>query len=45
MVTYQKFNKRIKSWVKLREVKGKTKIINVKQQNPTKKFKGVSVRK
>lgn len=39
---FQVFNKRIGAWVKMRKyASGKTKILNVKQQLPSKPFKGV----
>lgn len=40
----QSFNNKSNAWVKIKKFPdGKTKIINVKQRNPTKKFKGVKV--
>ena len=45
MVQYQKFNKKIKAWVKFAKVGNKNVILNVKQINPTKKFTGVKIRK
>lgn len=44
MPKYQAYNKRIKAWVKYHFVKGKPRILNVKQKEPTKKFKGIPVR-
>ena len=39
---FQKFNNRTKRWVKYKKnAKGQTTIMNVKQQEPTKPFKGV----
>lgn len=44
MVRLQSFNNRIKAWVIFDFVKGKGfKVLNVKQRNPTVKFKGVKV--
>ena len=45
MVIQQKFNKKIKAWVKFKITKKGTVILNVKQKNPTKKFAGVMVRR
>ncbi len=45
MVISQAFNRRINAWVKFDFVKGKGfRIVNVKQQKPLQKFKGVPVR-
>ena len=41
MVVFQVYNKKIKAYVKMSKVKGKTKILNVKQINPKKPFKGI----
>ncbi len=42
MVIRQAFNNRIKAWVKIKIIKGKgSKILNVKQQNPTVPFANV----
>lgn len=39
---FQKFNNRIGAWVKIKKMaNGKTKILNVKQREPKKPFKGV----
>lgn len=39
---YQKYNKKIDAWVKLEKMpSGQTRIINVKQREPLKPFKGV----
>jgi len=39
---FQVFNKRTNAWVKMRKyANGKTKILNVKQKEPLKPFKGV----
>lgn len=48
MSVVQSFNKRINAWVKYKIVSKKNggkflKVLNVKQQNPTKKFVGVKV--
>lgn len=46
MGIFQSFNPKTKAWVKYKVVTGKgTKILDVKQQNPRVKFKGVTVRK
>ena len=46
MVIEQSFNKKTKAWVKFKVVKGKgARILDVKQQKPMEKFKGVPVRK
>lgn len=43
---FQAFNKRIGAWVKIKKMaNGKTQILNVKQKEPTKPFKGISKRK
>lgn len=40
---FQVYNKRINAWVKMRKfASGKTKILNVKQQEPKKPFKGIT---
>lgn len=44
MPVYQAYNKRTKAWVKYKTYGKKTKIVNVKQQDPEKKFKGVTVK-
>ena len=41
MPVYQAYNKRNKAWVKYKIGKGGYKILNVKQANPSKPFKGV----
>lgn len=42
---FQVKNKRINAWVKMKKMaNGKTKILNVKQKEPTKPFKGVPKR-
>lgn len=41
MKVYQKYNKRNKSWIKIKKEKDGVKIINVKQKEPRKPFKGV----
>jgi hypothetical protein len=41
MPIYQSFNKRNKAWVKYEFTKNGIKILNVKQTNPRKPFKGV----
>lgn len=39
---FQVYNKRINAWVKMRKfANGKCKILNVKQKEPNKPFKGV----
>ena len=39
---FQVYNKRINAWVKMRKfASGKTKILNVKQRDPKKPFKGI----
>ena len=41
---FQAYNNKIDAWVKFKKVGNKPpKILNVKQANPTKKFKGVRV--
>lgn len=43
---YQKFNKRSNAYVKMQKsTTGKTRILNVKQKEPLKPFKGVKVKK
>lgn len=43
MEMYQTFNKKTKAWVKYQKSSGgRCKIVNVKQQNPTKPFKGIN---
>lgn len=43
---FQIFNKKTGRWVKMKNfASGKTQIMNVKQKLPSKKFKGVKVRK
>lgn len=43
---YQKYNKHTGAWVKIKKsASGKTQILNVKQQEPHKKFVGVPVKK
>ena len=45
MPIYQAYNKRTKSWVKYKFIKGKGfKVTDVKQREPKKKFKGIPVR-
>lgn len=44
MPIYQSYNKRTKAWVKYKLYGKKSKILNVKQKNPTKPFKGVTKR-
>jgi len=41
MPTYQRFNNRIKAWVKFEFTKNGIKFTDVKQKNPTKPFKGI----
>ena len=45
MVKFQKFNKRIKAWVILKQTSAGISIENVKQKKPMIKFKGVPVRR
>lgn len=42
---YQVYNKRTNAWVKMKMVKGRPRITNVKQSNPTKPFKGVPIKR
>jgi len=45
MKIYQTFNKKTDCWVKYKVVKGKgSKILNVKQREPTKPFKKVKIK-
>lgn len=44
MPIYQAYNRRNKAWVKYKFTKGGIKILNVKQKEPMKKFKGVPVK-
>jgi len=44
MPKYQAFNKKINAWVKYEIYGNKPKILNVKQKEPTKPFKGVPKR-
>lgn len=44
MPVYQAFNKRNKAWVKYKFTKQGFRVLNVKQNNPRVKFKGVPVR-
>jgi len=42
---FQVFNKRIGAWVKMKKMaNGRTKILNVKQRDPKKCFKGITKR-
>ena len=42
---YQSFNNRTNAWVKYKiKSDGKSEIVNVKQKEPTKKFKGVQIK-
>jgi len=43
MPCYQKYNKKINAWVKYSKYGGKTRIKNVKEREPKKRFKGVPV--
>ena len=45
MPVYQVFNKRTGAWVKYKTYGGKSRILNVKESEPKKKFKGVPVKK
>ncbi len=42
---YQSYNKRNKAYVKYKKKKGRCKIMNVKERNPGKPFKGVKIKK
>lgn len=42
MVIEQKFNRVTKRWVKFKVTSKGSKILDVKQRNPTKPFKGIS---
>lgn len=43
---FQSYNNKIDKWVKFKILpSGKAKIMDVKQKNPTSKFRGVPVRK
>jgi hypothetical protein len=42
---YQAYNKRNKAWVKYELYGGKSKILNVKERDPKKPFKGVPKRR
>ncbi len=44
MPIFQAYNKRNNAWVKYKKTGNKTKILNVKESEPKKKFKGVPVR-
>ena len=44
MPIYQAFNKRTKAWVKYEFTKKGWKVLDVKQREPTKPFKGVPKR-
>ena len=44
MVEYQSYNKKTKAWVKYDVTNKGTKILNVKQKEPKKPFKGVKKR-
>lgn len=44
MPKYQAYNPKTKAWVKYEKYDGKTKILNVKQKEPGKPFKGVPKR-
>lgn len=44
MPIYQSYNKKNKAWVKYELYKGTSKIIDMKQREPQKKFKGIKVR-
>lgn len=44
MPMYQSFNKRNKCWVKYKLTGKKSKIVDQKQRNPTKPFKGIKKR-
>lgn len=44
MPIFQAFNKRNNSWVKYSKYGNKVKILDVKEKEPKKKFKGVPVR-
>lgn len=40
---FQKYNPKTKSWVKYKKMKnGKTEILNVKEKEPKKPFKGIT---
>ena len=44
MGVYQILNKKTNSWIKIKKCKGNpTEILDVKQRQPSKKFKGVKV--
>lgn len=43
MAIQQSFNNRINAWVKFKTTSRGARIMNVKQDNPTQKFKGVPV--
>lgn len=42
---YQVKNKRINAWVKMKEVGNNSTIMNVKEKEPTKPFKGVKIKR
>ena len=44
MPIYQSLNKKTKAWVKYSKYGNKTKILDVKQKLPLKKFKGIPVK-
>ena len=44
MPTYQAYNPKTKAWVKYHFKNGKARIINVKQKEPKKPFKGIPKR-
>jgi hypothetical protein len=41
MPVFQVFNKRTNAWIKYKKYGKKTKILDVKQKNPSKPFKGI----
>jgi len=45
MPIYQAYNKKIGAWVKIKEYYGKARILNVKQTDPKKPFKGIPKRR
>lgn len=45
MPMYQKMNKKIGAYVMFEKYNGKTKILNVKQREPMKPFKGIKIKK
>lgn len=45
MPIMQSYNKKIKAYVKFKKTSKGTKIMNVKQQDPGKPFKGIPIKK